>query len=316
MSHDCITLIGGSGFVGTELVVRLAERFGEVRVLTRRARRRAEFRVLPNVRMVEVDVHDPKALAGAVAGSDVVINLVGILNEAGSSSKGSFGGAHESLTETVLAACQQNGVQRYLHMSSLNADAQNGSSEYLRSKGRAEAHVRALKAGLAWTIYQPSIIFGKRDAFFNRFAGLLRSVPWVFPLAVPEARMAPVWIGDVCRVMIDSIDDSGTHGSTLHLCGPEDFSLRELVEYTARTAGLKRRIIGLPDWAARLQAAVLGRVPGKPFSHDNYLSLKTDSVCDADCPRQPTSLNAIVPRYLGGEDWTGQLQDRRELAGR
>lgn len=316
MPHHCITLVGGSGFVGTELVIRLAEHFGEVRVLTRRARRRAEFRVLPNVRMIETDVHDSKALAKAISGSDTVVNLVGILNEAGSGASGSFSGAHEALTETVLAACQETTVARYLHMSSLHADAENGSSEYLRSKGRAEAHVRAVKAGLAWTIFRPSIIFGKKDAFFNRFAGLLRAVPYVFPLAVPDARMAPVWVGDVCRVMIDSIDDPATYGSTVQLCGPEDFSLRELVDYTARTSGLQRRVIGLPDWAARLQAAVLGRLPGKPFSHDNYLSLQTDSICEEGCPRQPTSVEAIVPRYLGGEDWTGQLQDRRKRASR
>ncbi len=316
MPHNCITLIGGTGFVGTELVVRLAERYAEVRVLTRRARRRADFRILPNVRQIECDAHEPTALANAIAGSDAVINLVGILNESGSGSNTSFGGAHETLTEKVVTACQSTGVSRYLHMSSLNADAENGGSEYLKSKGRAESHVRASGAGLSWTIFQPSIIFGKKDAFFNRFAGLLRSVPWVFPLAVPDARMAPVWVGDVCRVMIDSIDDPGAKGSTYCLCGPQDFSLRELVEYTANTAGLRRHVIGLPDWAARMQAAVLGRVPGKPFSHDNYLSLQTDSICREDCPRQPTSLDAIVPRYLGGEDWTGQLQDRRTLARR
>ena len=316
MAHDCITLVGGTGFVGTQLVVRLAERYSEVRVLTRRARRRAEFRVLPNVTQLEADVHDVKALTAAIDGSSVVVNLVGILNETGSAASGSFGGAHEALTETVLAACQSTGVTRYLHMSALHADATDGSSEYLKSKGRAEAHVRAAQAGLAWTIFRPSVIFGKNDAFFNRFAGLLRGLPGPFPLAMPESRMAPVWVGDVCRVMMDAIADPETHGRTLALCGPEDYSLRELVEYTAHTAGIKKRVIGLPDWAARLQAAVLGRLPGKPFSHDNYLSLQTDSVCEQDSPKQPTSLDAIVPRYIGEQDWTGQLQDRRELAGR
>lgn len=316
MSQDCISLVGGTGFVGTELVVRLAERYRHVRVLTRRARRRPEFRILANVTQVEVDVHDAQALATAIAGSDVVINLVGILNETGNSSNDSFAGAHAALTESVLAACQTSGVQRYLHMSSLGANAESGSSEYLRTKGQAEAHVRATQAGIAWTIFQPSIIFGRRDAFFNRFAGLLRALPWVFPLAVPDAKMAPVWVGDVCRVMIDAIDDPAAHGKTECLCGPQDFTLRELVEYTASTAGLNRRVFGLPDSMARLQASILGRLPGKPFSHDNYLSLQTDSVCQPDCARQPTSIDAIVPRYLGGEDRSGQLQDCRSLARR
>jgi len=313
MSNRRVTLLGGTGFVGTELVHRLAERVGEVVVLTRRAQRVRALRVLPNVHAREVDVHDPDALARAFAGSDVVINLVGILNESGSST---FASAHDELTGKVLAACEASAVPRYLHMSALNADATEGSSEYLKSKGRAEDRVRAADTALAWTIFRPSIIFGEKDAFFNRFAGLLKSLPVVFPLAVPDARMAPVWIGDVCRSMLDAIEDPATVGETLHLCGPDEYTLRELVEYTARTAELERTVIGLPDWAARLQGRLLGLVPGKPFSTDNYLSLQSDSVCPGDCPRQPTSLDAVVPHYLGRRDWAGRLQQRRAAARR
>lgn len=315
MAHGCVTLLGGTGFIGIELAARLAERFAEVRLLTRRERRVREIRVLPNVHVVGVDVHDPDALRGALAGSDVVINLVGILNESGAAAKGSFGAAHDGLTGKVVDACTALDIRRYLHMSALNADATAGSSDYLKSKGRAEDRVRAAPATLAWTIFRPSIVFGERDAFFNRFAGLLRAVP-IFPLAVPDARMAPVWVGDVCRVMIDSIADGSTHGATVSLCGPEVYTLRELVEYTGRATGHPRRVIGLPDWAARLQASILGKVPGKPFSMDNYLSLQTDSVCPEGCAPQPTSIDSVVPRYLGEEDDNGRLQERRETARR
>ena len=268
--------------------------------------------MLPNAFARETDVHDPEALGAAVRGADVVVNLVGILNEVQGTR---FERAHDGLTGKVLAACAGAGVPRYLHMSALNADAEEGPSEYLRSKGRAEERVRAADDALAWTIFRPSIIFGEKDAFFNRFAGLLRLLP-VFPLAVPDARMAPVWVGDVCRVMLESIDDPATHGATLPLCGPETFTLRELVEYTARTAALQRVVIGLPDWAARAQASVMGRVPGKPFSRDNYLSLQRDNVCPDDCPRQPPSVDAIVPHYLGRRDWAGRLQSNRTTARR
>lgn len=311
-----VTLIGGTGFIGTELAIRLAERFDEVRLPSRRARRVREIRVLPNVRVIECNVHEPAKLAAVVSGSDVVVNLVGILNESGATDgTHSFDGAHAGLTAAVLDACEAASVPRYLHVSALNADAENGSSAYLRSKGRAEDRVRASPPSLAWTLFRPSIVFGRRDAFFNRFAGLLRALP-VFPLAVPDARMAPVWVGDVCRVMQDAIDDPSTHGATISLCGPQEFTLRELVEYTARTAGLKRHIIGLPDWAARLQASVMERVPGKPFSRDNYLSLQTPSVCPDGCPRQPTSLDSVVPAYLGGQDPEGRLQHKRTFARR
>lgn len=315
MSSRRVTLLGGSGFVGSQLTYRLAEKFDEVVVLTRRAQRVRTLRTMSNVRAQEVNVHDADALAAVLAGSDTVINLIGILNEGGSQSKGSFSSAHSGLTAKVLSACAAGNVKHYLHMSALNADAEKGSSEYLRTKGEAEQLVRDHQGSTTWTIFQPSIIFGEHDAFFNRFAGLLRALP-VFPLAVPDAKMAPVFVGDVCNVMIKSIDDPQAAGSTIQLCGPEEYTLRELVQYTADTAGLSRIIIGLPDWAARLQARVMEFVPGKPFSRDNYLSLQTPSVCSSDCARQPTSLDAVVPRYLGNRDWAGRLQKRRAAARR
>lgn len=315
MSNSRVTLLGGSGFVGSQLTYRLAEKFDEVVILTRRAQRLRKLRTLINVKVLEVNVHDPEALRDALAGSSVVINLVGILNEGANQQENSFTGAHATLTEKVLHACELNGIHRYLHMSALNADAENGSSEYLRSKGLAENSVRNVKASICWTIFQPSVIFGEHDAFFNRFASLLRALP-VFPLAVPDARMAPVFVGDVCEAMIKSIDDDASAGATYQLCGPEEYTLKELVEYTAKTAGLSRKVVGLPDFASRLQARVMEFVPGKPFSRDNYLSLQTPSVCNDDCACQPTSIDAVVPRYLGSADWAGRLQKRRTAARR
>lgn len=310
-----ITLLGGSGFVGSQLTYRLAETFDEVVVLTRRAQRVRTLRTLTNVKLIEANIHDKEALTGALAGSTVVINLVGILNEGSNRNESSFAGAHSGLTGKVLDACIANGITRYLHMSALNADADNGSSEYLRTKGQAENLVRNCDARIRWTIFQPSIIFGEHDAFFNRFAGLLRALP-VFPLAVPDAKMAPVFVGDVCDVMINAIDDPDSFGASYQLCGPQDYTLKELVEYTAATAGLSRKVVGLPDFAARLQARIMEFVPGKPFTRDNYLSLQTPSVCTDGCERQSTSLDAIVPRYLGSADWAGRLQKRRTAARR
>lgn len=315
MSNSRVTLLGGSGFVGSQLTYRLAEKFDEVVILTRRAQRLRKLRTMINVKVMEVNVHDPEALRDALAGSSVVINLVGILNEGANQKENSFTGAHATLTEKVLQACEFNGIHRYLHMSALNADAEAGSSEYLRTKGLAENTVRNSKAGIHWTIFQPSVIFGEHDAFFNRFASLLRALP-VFPLAVPDARMAPVFVGDVCQAMINAIDDGAAVGATYQLCGPEEFTLKELVQYTAKTAGLSRKVIGLPDFASRLQARVMEFVPGKPFSRDNYLSLQTPSVCSDDCACQHTSIDAVVPRYLGSADWAGRLQKRRTAARR
>ncbi len=314
MSSGRVTLLGGSGFVGSELTARLALQFDEVVVLTRRAQRLRSIRVMPNVKAVEANVHDAKELGDALIGSNIVINLIGILNESGGKNTNGFESVHADLTAKVLEACGNAGVNRYLHISALHADAENGSSDYLKSKGLAENHIKA-SSNINWTIFRPSIIFGKGDSFFNRFAGLLRAMP-VFPLAVPESRMAPVYIGDVCNALINAINDPSTSGETIELVGPEEYTLRDLVQYTCDVADIDSKIIGLPDWAARLQARVMEFVPGKPFTRDNYKSLQTDSVGSPGTEPQPTSLNAIVPRYLGANDWAGQLQKRRAGARR
>jgi len=315
MSKRRVTLLGGTGFIGTQLSCHLAQEFDEVVLLSRHSQRSRSLRILPNVHVEQTDVHDPDKLKHALQGSDVVINLVGILNMAGKNSANSFTGAHAELTKKVVDVCQSLGIKRYLHMSALNADAQNGSSEYLRSKGEAEDTVKKAKS-LNWTLFQPSVIFGEQDSFFNRFAGLLTSLP-VFPLACPDARMAPVYVGDVVESMMSAINDDSSFSKSVQLCGPADYTLEELIEFTATTCGLKRKIIRLPDGVAKFQARVMEFVPGKPFSRDNYLSLQTDAVCSDDCTRQLTSIQAVVPAYLGGKKGLpARHQSRRELARR
>jgi NADH dehydrogenase len=195
------------------------------------------------------------------------------------------------------------GVTSYLHMSALHADAERGPSEYLRSKGRGEVlALGATARGIGVTTYRPSVIFGPGDSFFNRFAGLLQVLPGPFPLACPDARFAPVYVGDVVQAMVRSLDDPTTLGEGYELCGPRVFLLRELVEYTASRIGRRVWVLGLSDRLARLQAQVFQHLPGKPFTLDNYLSLQVDSVCTRDglgaLGVHATDSDGVVPRYL------------------
>lgn len=297
MLQDNICILGGTGFVGSHLVNRLCQLNANVTLLVRNAERAKHLAVLPNIRFIECDVYNAQHLEKYLANMDVVINLVGILNERGHNGDG-FRRVHLELTRKILRACQHNKVPRILHMSALNADANTGPSHYLRSKGDGENHLHTFAGTCAVTSFRPSVIFGPGDSFFNRFAKLLKLSPGVFPLARSHARFAPVYIGDVVDAFIKAMHDETTHGKRYDLCGPEDFSLYELVTYTARTIGLHTRIIALPDFMARIQAHILEHVPGKPFSVDNYNSLKIDSICNG-ATRMPTSISAIVPWYLG-----------------
>ena len=311
-----ICVLGGSGFVGSHLVNRLARDGHRLRVLTRNRDRHRELLVLPGLELENFDVHNAALLPEALRGYDVVVNLVGILTPTRGAG---FRRVHAELAHTVIGACRSAGVARLLQMSSLRAD-EGAPSEYLRSKGRAERCVREEAGPVAWTILRPSVIFGPGDGFMNKFARLLRLMP-VLPIARARARFAPVYVGDVVEAMVRAIDERATHGATLQLCGPQVLTLAELVRYVAVVIGKRRLVVGLPDPLGWLQALVMGLVPGKPLSLDNFRSLKLDSVCTenglARLGIAPASLRAIVPAYLGSTRRAGQLDaHRRATAGR
>lgn len=299
MKPQRICIVGGSGFVGRHLTARLARDGHQLRVLTRHRERHRELLVLPTLELLECNVHDEEALRQAFKGCDVVINLVGILNEKGHNGKG-FRRAHVELTQKVIQACKARGITRLLHMSALGADAVHGPSFYQRSKGEGEQAVK--DSGLDFTCFRPSVIFGPDDSFFNRFAGLLRLIPLVFPLAGFQARFAPVYIGDVVEAFARSLSERTTIGQCYNLCGPKAYTLQDLVRFTARKIGVTRWILGLPGWAAYLQARMMELVPGKPLSRDNLNSMKRDNVCEGEFPAifgiRPASIEAVVPDYL------------------
>ncbi len=319
MVTRAVCVLGGTGFVGTRLCSRLTTAGYQVTVPTRDPARTRSLSVLPGLRLLGADIHDPVQLAALLAGQHAVINLVGILNEPGRDGSG-FRRAHADLAAKLVQACRQQRVGRLIQMSSLGADADRGPSHYLRSKGMAERRVREESGpDIAWTILRPSVIFGRGDSFTLRFAGLLEMVPGALPLACAGARLAPVWIDDVVAALMRALQHPATAGETYPLCGPEDLTLAQIVRRVRDELGLRRAVVGLPDAVARLQAALMDFLPGKPFSTDNYRSLSVDSISDEDgfqrlgLPRH--SLQALMPTYLHGAN-DRQRERYRLRAGR
>jgi uncharacterized protein YbjT (DUF2867 family) len=316
MRSLAICLLGGTGFVGLHLCSRLVRDGHAVRVLTRNRDRHRELLVLPGLELVDADVYDPTVLGEAFRGRDAVINLVGILNEHGRG-RGSFAWAHTELTARVVAACRSAVVPRLLQMSSLGA-ASDAPSRYLRSKGGAERIIREEGGFLAWTIFQPSVIFGPGDSFTNKFATLLRLFP-ALPVARPGTRFAPVFVADVAAAIARALGEPRTHGATLQLCGADVLTLAELVRYVRDVLSLRRIVVGLPDTLGLLQALLLNVVPGKPLSLDNFRSLKVDSICSesglARLGIEPTPLGAVLPGYLGKLEQSARFDQFRRAAG-
>lgn len=315
MKIQKVCVLGGTGFVGRNLVARLSNQGCKVRVLTRHPQRNRAIEVLPGVELVGADVHDPNVLQQQFAGCDAVINLVGVLHEYPGQS---FHAVQAELPGKVVEACRAAGIKRLLHMSALHADAAKGPSQYLFTKGEGERTVMAAE-DLAVTCFKPSIIFGPDDAFFNKFADLLKFNP-VLPLACPNSRFAPVYVGDVARAFETALENDATIGKSYELCGPRVYTFKELVEDIARMLGKKRLVVGLPDALARLQAKIFGMLPVKIFTTDNYLSLQVDSVCGCNGFEElgitTHSVEGIMPLHFANKTQRRRYDALRQAAGR
>jgi uncharacterized protein YbjT (DUF2867 family) len=313
MEINTVAILGGSGFIGRHICHLVAAQGYRARVAARdRERAKAQLILLPTVDVVEANVHDPGALREFVRGSEAVINLVGVLHDGRGA--GSFQAAHVELAHKVAAACREEGVKRLLHMSALNADP-GGPSKYLRTKGEAEAIVRA--SGLDTTIFRPSVVFGREDAFLNLFARLLRFSP-VVVLACPGARFQPVFVEDVAAAFVKSLGDLASFGKSYDLCGPKVYTLRELVEFAGAATERRRLIIGLNDTLSYWQAFAMEWLPVKLMTRDNYHSMKADSVCHCAFPfgLAPAALEAVAPVYLAQKTPRSRYQRMRGRAGR
>ena len=305
MKLENVLVVGGSGFVGRHLVAGLVRHGVRVIVPTRLRERAKHLILLPTVEVVQADVLQPGVLERLAAGCQMVVNLAGILHgragrpdERGPNDYGpDFARAHVELAQAVVRACRASGARRLLHMSSLGASP-SAPSEYLRSKGIGEQAVLAAD-DLETTVFRPSVIFGPEDRFLNQFADLARWLP-LLAIPSPEARFKPVYVGDVAAAMLACIHDTETWGKVYELCGPREYTLKSLVEYAGAVAGTPRRVVGMPERVAALQARLLELLPSPPMSRDNLRSLKAASVCSGAFPFgiQPQPLEAIVPLYL------------------
>jgi len=275
------------------LCVELAKYCHEMKILTRHRERNRDLLVLPGARVIESDIHDSTQLHTHFQGCDTVINLVGIVNGKDRGGK-EFYTVHFELARKVVTACLHCNVARLLHISALNAES-GERSYYLRTKGEAENYLHTLSSDkIAVTSFRPSLIFGGANDFLSRFAFSLKIAPWLFPLPCADTKFAPVYVGDVVRTMVDAMNDPNSFGKRINLCGPKRYTLQQIVRYAAFIHGYKRKILALPDWLSKLQARILERVPGKPFSMDNYYALQKDSICP-EIESCPTSMESVVP---------------------
>lgn len=318
MRHQTVALVGGSGFIGSHLANALVAAGKQVRIATRRRSHASHLTLLP-LDVIELDVFDPVELARFVEGADALINLVGTLHGRRGNPYGpEFARLHVELPSKIAAACEGKGVHRLVHLSALNADS-NGPSMYLRSKGDGEKAVRAA-AQLATTIFRPSVVFGPEDRFLNTFAALARLFP-VLPLAKPDAKFQPVYVGDVVKAIVGTLDLDAAVGKTYELGGPIVYTLESLVRYCGAMVGRDPRIVRLPNALAYMQALTFETLPGEPLiTRDNLDSMSCDAVLNGplapELNLEPVAIEAIAPTYLNEASLRSRFSAFRTTAGR
>jgi NADH dehydrogenase len=309
-----VTVFGGSGFLGRNVVRALCRRDYRVRVAVRRPELAGYLQPsgkVGQVHTIQANLRYPASVEAAVRDSHIVINLVGILAEGGAQT---FDAVQAKGAETVARAAAATDA-RLIHVSAIGADAES-PSRYAKAKAAGEAAVTA--AVTAATIFRPSVMFGPEDQFTNRFAALARMSP-VLPLIGGETKMQPVYVGDVATAIADAVDGKAKLGATYELGGPEVLTMREIIEAIVAIADRKPMLVPLPSGIARLKATFLQFAPGMlKLTPDQVTLLARDNiVSDAAKAAGLTleglgisadSLEAIAPQYLWRFRPQGQFQ--------
>ncbi|MFL6688639.1 MAG: complex I NDUFA9 subunit family protein [Alphaproteobacteria bacterium] len=314
MIDKVVTVFGASGFLGRHTVRALAKGgFGwRVRACARNPN--AANYLLPmghvgQIQLMRANVRNREDVTRAIANSDAVVNLVGILNQSGGQK---FGALQRDAAGTIAKCARAAGVQSLVQISAIGADAESDSA-YARTKAEGERRVR--DAFPAASILRPSIIFGPEDEFFNRFAGLARFLPGLPLIGGGHTKFQPVYVGDVAAAIAKCVEDPATHGHTYELGGPTVYSFRELMQLMLQVINRRRLLIPIPFGIARMQAAVLQWLPNPLLTLEQVRLLKRDNVVSpgaqtlATLGIKPDSLEAILPTYLWRFRRRGQYEE-------
>ena len=302
MATPTATVFGGSGFVGRYTVGELARRGYRVRVAVRRPDRALFLKPMGDVGQITpmaANIRDDASVADAVEGADAVINLVGVLYEAGQQR---FHAVHAEGAGRIARAAAAAGVERMVHVSAIGA-APDAVADYARSKAAGEEAVR--EAFPASVVVRPSIVFGIEDDFLNRFAWIARLAPAIPLIGGGNTRFQPVYVGDVAAGIMRIVEDSRTSRGIYEFGGPKVYSFRELMEALLEQIGRKRLLLPVPRLLAMLPARIMELSPFPPIlTRDQIRMLECDNVATGDAPGLgdlgllPTPLEAVAPGYL------------------
>lgn len=304
LNHKIVTVFGGTGFIGTQVVRELASRGVTVKVATRVPESAYALRpcgAVGQIVPVVCDYNDPNSIGSAVWGSDFVVNCIGILFERGK--RQTFQHAHIQIPETIARESHKANVKRLVHISSLACE--RGTSKYAQSKHDGE--IAVMNQFHDAVILRPSVVFGENDEFFNMFARMTQILPSFVPLPLiggGVTKFQPVFVGDVADAVMAGLYDTKTSGHIYELGGPETFNFKDIYELLFTYIHRRQPLMSVPFWAAKIQAFFMGVLPKPLLTQDQVESLKTDNVMNDDALNlsdlgvQTTAMDSILPTYL------------------
>ena len=309
-----VTIIGGSGFVGTQLVQLLARKGFRIRVGVRRPDLAGHVRPLGSVgqiQPVQVNVRNFDSVARAVEGADIVINLAGIVYESG---RQRFGAVHATGAANVARAAAEAGADRLVHMSALGADA-NSKCRFFASKAQGDEQV--LNIFPKAVIMRPSMVFGSDDRFFNLFGALARLFP-ILPVIGAESRFQPIFVGDVAEALALAAQGDVRGGKTYELGGPDVENMKELMERVLRVSNRNNLLINAPLGLAKFAAWFMQVLPNPWFTVDRIEQYGEDTIVGEAAKSEKRtaegigvstqSMDAVLPTYMWRFRKSGQFE--------
>lgn len=295
-----VFVTGGTGFVGHHLVSTLLNDGHQARCLVRPG---SEGRLgrRPNVEVWPGDIFDADSrLAKGMEGCQAVIHLIGIIREF--PRRGiTFEKLHLEATLNIVNAVRTSGLKRYIHMSSLGTRS-DARSRYHQTKYRAEQYVR--QSGLAFTIFQPSVIFGPGDNFVNLFKQMAMKAPFMPVVGDGHYQLQPVDVGTVARAFALSLQEEKTIGRVFQLPGKDRLSFDDFLDLLAKALGRKIIKVHIPVWLVKTMTYLLEGLPGFPLTMDQLVMLLEGNVGDdtsfyEEFGIRPVSFGTGIKGYIG-----------------
>tara|TARA_B100000768_G_C11249711_1_gene363506 strand:+ start:130 stop:1005 length:876 start_codon:yes stop_codon:yes gene_type:complete len=286
-----VSILGGTGFIGTELITNLSKKNININVFTRNYNKANKFKELPRVKVIEIN--ESVDMSVLLRESDVVINLVGILHETKSLK---FSSVHKNWVNKIANAVKTNNISHFIHIGAMQS-IRNAPSNYLKSKYHGEEEIKRILKKKSWTILRPSIVFGKEDIFINLFRKMVAYLPIIF-LVSPYAKFQPIYVKDLVDIIILSINDKKSYGKTYNVAGPKDYNFIEIIKLIATADKKKVLIVPLNRFFTNLMVALIELLPYKIITRDNLKSMQLDNITETNDAYLFKSKLLSLPIYL------------------